>query len=141
VWIEHDQAYGPRKVWKQLRREGIRVARCPVERLMPEMGLRGVSRGRAWVVTTRADERAGPPADLVDRQFHRLTFAAVQRHLQAAIQGGQNGTPVISPGVSAVETSHKQCWSIPQTRWLQRRGYLAGGSSAISVATATRIIL
>jgi putative transposase len=33
VWDENDQAYGPRKVWRQLRREGIRVARCTVERL------------------------------------------------------------------------------------------------------------
>jgi transposase InsO family protein len=70
VWNEHDQAYGPRKVWKQLRREGTRVARCTVERLMREMGLRGVSRGRAWVITTRTEDRAGRPADLVDRQFH-----------------------------------------------------------------------
>jgi putative transposase len=69
VWNEHDQAYGPRKVWKQLRREGTRVARCTVERLMREMGLRGVSRGRAWVITTRAEDRGGRPADLVDRQF------------------------------------------------------------------------
>jgi putative transposase len=69
VWNAHDQAYGPRKVWKQLRREGIGVARCTVERLMREMGLRGVSRGRAWVITTRADDGAGRPADLVDRQF------------------------------------------------------------------------
>ena len=60
--------YGPRKVWKQLRREGHDVARCTVERLMRAMGLRGVSRGRAWVITTRhvAAER---PADRVDRQF------------------------------------------------------------------------
>jgi transposase InsO family protein len=69
VWDENDQAYGPRKVWKQLRREGTRVARCTVERLMREMGLRGVSRGRAWVVTTHADNGADRPADLVDRQF------------------------------------------------------------------------
>jgi transposase InsO family protein len=69
VWNENDQAYGPRKVWKQLRREGIRAARCTVERLMRELGLRGVSRGRAWVITTRADEEASRPADLVDRQF------------------------------------------------------------------------
>ena len=69
VWNENDHAYGPRKVWKQLRREGTHVARCTVERLMREMGLRGVSRGRAWVITTRADEGAGRPADLVDRQF------------------------------------------------------------------------
>jgi putative transposase len=69
VWDEHDQVYGPRKVWKQLRREGTGVARCTVERLMHEMGLRGVSRGRAWVITTRAEDRTGRPADLVDREF------------------------------------------------------------------------
>jgi putative transposase len=69
VWNENDQAYGPRKVWKQLRREGTRVARCTVERLMRAMGLRGVSRGRAWVITTRVEEGARRPGDLVDRQF------------------------------------------------------------------------
>jgi transposase InsO family protein len=69
VWDANDQAYGPRKVWKQLRRDGVRVARCTVERLMRAMGLKGVSRGRAWVVTTRADTAADRPADLVDRRF------------------------------------------------------------------------
>ena len=69
VWDENDQVYGPRKVWKQLRREGTCVARCTVERLMRELGLRGVSRGRAWVITTRADDAASRLADLVDRQF------------------------------------------------------------------------
>jgi putative transposase len=69
VWDDNEQVYGPRKVWKQLRREGHRVARCTVERVMRAMGLRGVSRGRAWVVTTRADAEAARPADRVDRQF------------------------------------------------------------------------
>jgi len=69
VWDENQQVYGPRKVWKQLRREGIRVARCTVERLMREMGLRGAVRGRAWVITTRADAAADRPADLVERRF------------------------------------------------------------------------
>jgi transposase InsO family protein len=69
VWDENDQAYGPRKVWKQLRREGTRVARCTVERLMREMGLRGVSRGRAWTITTQAEPAAARATDLVDRQF------------------------------------------------------------------------
>ena len=69
VWDDNDQVYGPRKVWKQLRREGHHVARCTVERLMRAMGLRGVSRGRAWMTTTRADAAAERPADLVDRQF------------------------------------------------------------------------
>src|SRR4030095_1624388 len=45
VWDEHEQVYGPRKVWKQLRREGYAVARCTVERVMRAIGLRGVSRG------------------------------------------------------------------------------------------------
>jgi putative transposase len=57
------------KVWKQLRREGHRVARCTLERLMRAMGWRGVSRGRAWVITTRPDTGAERPADLVDRRF------------------------------------------------------------------------
>ena len=69
VWDENEQVYGPRKVWKQLRREGHSVARCTVERLMRAMGLRGVSRGRAWVITTRADAAAERPADRVNRQF------------------------------------------------------------------------
>jgi transposase InsO family protein len=68
VWDENEQVYGPRKVWKQLRRDGQEVARCTVERLMRAMKLRGVSRGRAWVVTTRVDV-AERPADLVDRRF------------------------------------------------------------------------
>jgi putative transposase len=68
IWDANHQVYGPRKVWKQLRRDGQRVARCTVERLMRAMGLRGASRGRAWVITTRA-ERTDRPADLVDRRF------------------------------------------------------------------------
>jgi putative transposase len=69
VWDENEQVYGPRKVWKQLRREGVTVARCTVARLMRAMGLKGTTRGRAWVVTTRADAATDRPADLVDRQF------------------------------------------------------------------------
>jgi len=69
LWDEHQQVYGPRKVWKQLRREGIRVARCTVERLMWDMGLRGAVRGRAWKVTTQSDAAATRPADRVERRF------------------------------------------------------------------------
>jgi transposase InsO family protein len=69
VWDEHHQVYGPRKVWKQLRREGHRVARCTVRRLMRAMGLAGAVRGRAWVTTTQADQTASHLPDLVDRQF------------------------------------------------------------------------
>jgi len=69
VWDEHQQVYGPRKVWRQLRREGHRIARCTVERLMRAMGLQGAVRGRAWVTTTQSDASAQRPADLVDRCF------------------------------------------------------------------------
>ena len=56
--------YGARKVWRQLNREGTPVARCTVQRLMREMGLRGAVRGKTRR-TTVADETAARPADLV----------------------------------------------------------------------------
>jgi len=60
--------YGSRKVWRQLKREGISVARCTVERLMRQEGLRGVVRGKR-VFTTQSDENAPRPDDLVERDF------------------------------------------------------------------------
>jgi putative transposase len=69
VWRENFEAYGAEKVWKQLNREGIRVARCTVERLMQDLGLEGVTRGRRFTVTTRPDESGERPLDLVDRDF------------------------------------------------------------------------
>ena len=69
AWDEHRRVYGADKVWAQLNREGTRVARCTVERLMRERGLRGVVRGRASVRTTVGDDASDRPADLVARQF------------------------------------------------------------------------
>ena len=69
IWDANEQVYGPRKVWRQLKREGECVARCTVERLMRTMGLRGAVRGRAWKITTQSDPAGGRPADLVVRQF------------------------------------------------------------------------
>jgi len=69
VWKENRSVYGARKVWKQLKREDVKVARCTVERLMARMGLVGVVRGRAFTRTTIADETAARPADLVQRGF------------------------------------------------------------------------
>jgi putative transposase len=68
VWKENFEVYGIRKVWHQLKREGIEVARCTVERLMREMGLQGAVRGRKYK-TTIADLTETRPADLVDRNF------------------------------------------------------------------------
>lgn len=69
VWRENFCAYGARKTWKQLKREKIAVARCTVQRLMRQMGLCGLTRGKAFKVTTIADENAHRPADLVERTF------------------------------------------------------------------------
>ena len=69
VWDQNFQVYGAEKVWTQLNREGIRVARCTVARLMTELGLRGVVRGRSFKVTTHAADGTERPLDLVDRDF------------------------------------------------------------------------
>jgi transposase InsO family protein len=68
VWDENRRCYGARKVWRQLKREDYDVARCTVERLMSEMGLEGVVRGRK-VRTTIPDDIAARPLDLVHREF------------------------------------------------------------------------
>src|SRR5687768_1693268 len=68
VWEENFQVYGVRKVWRQLGREGIGVARCTVARLMREMGLKGVVRGKP-VKTTVSDRAAPCPLDRVNREF------------------------------------------------------------------------
>jgi len=68
IWEESDRNYGARKVWKQLNREAIKTARCTVERLIKQLGLQGVRRGRRCI-TTIPDESANKPLDLVNREF------------------------------------------------------------------------
>jgi transposase InsO family protein len=68
VHEENFEVYGARKVWRQLGREGVVVARCTVERLMRSMGLRGIVRGKK-TRTTIADRALPCPADKVNRQF------------------------------------------------------------------------
>jgi hypothetical protein len=68
VWNANFQVYGADKVWKQLNREGVRVARCTVERLMKRMGLQGATRGKV-VRTTLPDPKAPCPLDRVNRHF------------------------------------------------------------------------
>ena len=69
VWEANLQVYGADKVWKQMNREGIRVARCTVERLMRRLGLQGARRGKT-VRTTVPDTSAPCPLDRVNRQFN-----------------------------------------------------------------------
>ncbi len=68
VHRENFGVYGVRKVWRQMNREGIGVARCTVARLMREMGLAGAVRGRQFKTTT-PDDTVSRPLDLVDRDF------------------------------------------------------------------------
>ncbi len=68
IWDENKQVYGVRKVWRQLLREGIGVARCTVARLMKRLGLAGVVRGKV-IKTTHSDKAAPCPRDQVNRQF------------------------------------------------------------------------
>ena len=68
VWEQNFRVYGAHKVWKQMNRERIRVARCTVERLMGDLGIEGVRRGKR-VRTTVPDNAAACPQDLVRRHF------------------------------------------------------------------------
>jgi transposase InsO family protein len=88
VWEENFRVYGVRKVWRQLKREDFEVARCTVARLMRDLGLRGVVRGRR-VKTTVPSEGLDRPMDRVNREFQAsrpnalwvadLTFVATWR--------------------------------------------------------------
>jgi transposase InsO family protein len=69
VFAENFEVYGARKVWRQLGREGLPVARCTVERLMADLGLQGAIRGKP-VRTTISDKAVPCPLDHVNRQFH-----------------------------------------------------------------------
>jgi transposase InsO family protein len=68
VWQANMRVYGADKIWKQMNREGLSIARCTVERLMKRLGLHGVRRGKV-VRTTVSDMKAPCPLDRVNRQF------------------------------------------------------------------------
>lgn len=68
VWVKNKQVYGARKVWHEFGRQGRPVARCTVERLMRQAGLKGVVRDKS-PRTTRPAAETERPADLVDRDF------------------------------------------------------------------------
>ena len=68
VFDQNLRVYGADKVWRQLLREGVMVARCTIERLMRRLGLQGVRRGKG-VRTTVPDAKAACPLDRVNRQF------------------------------------------------------------------------
>lgn len=100
---ESGEVYGTRKVWLQLHREGIPAARCTVERLMRQAGLRGVRRGRRTRTAIPAD-RAGWPPDLASRDFRaaapdRLRVAGITCvPVTAADSPAPRSSPARSPG-------------------------------------------
>jgi transposase InsO family protein len=69
LWVTNRKVYGAHKLWKAAHRAGHDVGRDQVVRLMRELGIRGVSRCRKRVFTTRSDPEAGRPPDLVKRDF------------------------------------------------------------------------
>jgi transposase InsO family protein len=70
VWQANMRVYGADKIWKQMNREGIVIARCTVERLMKRLGLQGVRRGKVVRTTTTTSDMKTPcPLDRVNRQF------------------------------------------------------------------------
>ena len=92
---------GVRKMRHLLAREGVTIARCTLERLMRQEGLRGIRRGKQFV-TTKADERAARPADHVERCFradrpNQLWVVDFERHealLNLAVVKGHRSAPV-----------------------------------------------
>lgn len=68
VYEENYSVYGARKVWRQLVREGVQIARCSIERLMRVLGLQGITRGKK-VRTTFASDEGVKPKDLINREF------------------------------------------------------------------------
>ncbi len=106
VFAENFGVYGVRKVWRQMNREGFGVARCTIERLMRDLGLQGVIRGKP-VRTTISDKASPCPLDQVNRQFHApapnmlwvsdftLAFAragSMSRHGQASFMWPSSST-------------------------------------------------
>jgi transposase InsO family protein len=83
VWKANFEVYGAYKVWREMNRKGIKVARCTVERLMRELGLQGVRRGKK-IRTTIADRGMSGP----------LTCSSVTSPRGARTSGGSGRTPL-----------------------------------------------
>jgi putative transposase len=101
VYKEHYSVYGAAKIWRQLKREGVMVGRDRVARLMRELGISGVVRGKTRR-TTVADLAAARAPDLVQRRFvatrpNQLWMADLERHevlFDRAVMRGHRRRPV-----------------------------------------------
>jgi putative transposase len=98
VWEANYSVYGARKVWAELNRQGVVVARCTVERLMREAGLRGLLRDRS-PRTTRPAPEAGRHTDLVERDFTRRVPTSC----------GSRTSPTCAPRRAG--STRRSCWT------------------------------
>jgi putative transposase len=90
VWEEKGKKlYGARKVWKQLRRDGVDVARCTVERLMRAQGMVGVVACRRRARTTIPGEESARPRDLVQRDFRAPAPESAVAHRHHLCRAGR----------------------------------------------------
>ena len=96
VWDENFCVYGPRKVWQQLIREEITVARCTVERLMRHMGLHGAVRGRPFK-TTIPDDIAAVAATLNRRPRKTLGWRTPSEAFNELLLSQQRGRVATTP--------------------------------------------
>ena len=69
IWQDSKCRYGARKVWQQMKADGLKVARCTIERLMKQYGMQGVWRGKGKMTTTSRDDQKRAD-DLVNRNFN-----------------------------------------------------------------------
>ena len=96
LWRSNYEVYGAHKMWKALRRQGEDVGRDQVARLMRGLGVSGARRGGLVVRTTKPDEKAGRPPDLVDRKFvadkpNALWVTDLERHEALSIRAVVKG--------------------------------------------------
>ena len=142
VYDENFRVYGVRKVWRQLGREGIAVARCTVARLMRTMGLQGVVRGKT-IRTTISNAAAPCPLDRVNRQFRapRPNALWVSDFTYVATWAGFVYVAFVidalpgasSAGVSLARLTPASCW----TRW--SKPCTSAGPSAAAASSTTAI--
>jgi putative transposase len=149
AWQENRAVYGVRKMWKQLTRDGLAVARCTVARLMRQLGLAGMVRGRTFKVTTIPDPAAPRPPDLVGRQFTAvrpnqlwvadLTYVATWRgFVYVAFVIDVFSRRIVGWRVSAPRTA--SVWLIAATSLLVSRTNV-GTDSVPSASTSTNLIV
>ena len=135
VHAEHFGVYGARKLWRQLQREGIPVARCTVERVMRALGLAGVVRGR-YHRTTVSDEVSPRPADLVERNFR----AAVPNRLWVAdltYVRTWSGFAYVAFIIDVFSTPHGRCAPTSHSTRSSRRSGVANAPVVISAGSCT----